>query len=114
MSRGHVADGEATPFLVVNIEPDFCEVDGAVVPFEIKQVLGAERLAYAETVHARGKKVLTVGSVIQAVIGDAGAGVISGTATGSGYCVVIEGHPTINAEGKPVARHGHLVEMNCS
>ena len=30
MTKPHIADGEAAPFMVVNIAPDFCIVDGAV------------------------------------------------------------------------------------
>ena len=114
MTKKHIADGEGDPFLVINIAPDFCIVDGSVVPFEIVQYLGEEQATYAETVFARGHKVLTEGSVLRGVLGDAGEGVISGCATSGGSCVIFEGHGTIFAEGKPVARHGHLVRMNCS
>lgn len=110
----HIADAEGPPFLVINIEPDFCIVEGAVVPFDICRELGAERGQYIEDVHARGHKILTRGSVIDGVVGDAGAGVLSGTATSGGSCVVIEGLESVTSHGRPVARHGHLVHMNCS
>lgn len=112
--KKHIADAEAAPFQVVNVAPDFCVVDGCVVPFEIMQHLSSENSNYTETVAARKEKILTVGSVIQGVIGNAGAGVLSGVATGGGKCVVVEGDATVLAEGKPTARDGHAVLMNCS
>jgi hypothetical protein len=59
----HIADAESE-FKVVNITPDFCRVDGCVVPFDIKQDLSEERTEYAKDFFARGKRVLRLGSVV--------------------------------------------------
>lgn len=110
--KPHIADAEASPFVVINIEPDFCCVDGEVVAFEIYQELQSEKAAYAPDVMARKGRVLTKGSVIRGVIGNAGEGVVSGRSRGSGHCVVEEGDEMVRANGEPVARHGHLCAMN--
>ncbi len=111
MSVPHIADAEAS-FRVVNITPDFCVVNGAVVPFDIHQVLTPEKSDYAHTVVSRGAPTLRVGSVVAGVIGDAGSGVVSGTATGAGNSYIVEGSATVEVEGHRVARHGDLVLMN--
>src|SRR5688572_12477871 len=98
MSKPHIADAESAPFVIVNITPDFCLVDGDVIAFDIVQELVSERVAYAETVLARGNRTLTLGSVIKAVKGDAGEGVLTGTSTGAGHNLVIEGDPTVKIE----------------
>ena len=112
MSKPPIADAETAPFVIVNITPDFCTVDGEVVPFDIVQYLSSELVAYAETVFARGKKTLTMGSVVRSVKGNAGEGVVSGTSLAAGHSIVIEGDPTVRIEGKPAARDGHRVRMN--
>ena len=99
MSLPHVADAEAE-FVVVNIEPDFCEVEGQVVPFDIARALPTERGAYAATVIARGEKVLMVDSVIDGVDGDVGVGVISGTSLVAGANVMLSGAGTVLVEGR--------------
>jgi hypothetical protein len=113
MGERHIADAEAD-FKVVNINPDLCFVNGAVVPFEIYRELPPEKSNYAKTVSARGEKVLHVDSVIRGVIGNAGAGVISGVAQGAGNNIVREGAQTVRVEGALVARHHDLVGMNGS
>jgi hypothetical protein len=75
----HLADAESV-FVVVNINPDFCEVDGSVIPFDIARDLSPERAAYSKDVFSRGARVLKVGSVVQGVEGNAGAGVFSSVA----------------------------------
>jgi hypothetical protein len=111
MANKHIADAEAT-WKVCNINPDLCIVNGKVVPFEIYQVLPPEKSNYAHTVHARGCMVLHVDSIIKGVIGNAGAGVISGVSQGSGDTVVLEGAKSVRVEGELCARHMDLVEMN--
>ena len=111
MANKHVADAEAT-WKVCNINPDLCIVNGKVVPFEIYQVLPPEKSDYAHTVHARGCKVLHVGSIIEGVIGNAGSGVISGVSQGGGNTVILEGAQSVRVEGELCARHMDLVEMN--
>jgi uncharacterized Zn-binding protein involved in type VI secretion len=111
MSTRHIADAEDA-FFVINIEPDFCEVGDTVIPFDISRELTPERSNYTKTVNARGKKVLTVDSVVRGVIGDAGSGVKSGTSQQRGDVVILTGSPTVKAEGKQVARHGDLCLMN--
>ncbi len=113
MSDRHIADAEAA-FKVVNINPDFCFVNGVVVPFEIYRLLPPEKSNYAKTVRARGQKVLHVHSVVQGVIGDQGAGVISGVSQGAGDNVILEGAESVHVEGERCARHFDLVGMNAS
>ncbi len=111
MSERHIADAEHA-FRVVSITPDFCVVNGAVVPFDIARTLPPERSAYAKTVRARGERVLMVDSVVQGVVGNAGAGVGSGVSQGAGDVVILEGAPGVRAEGRRVARHRDLCSMN--
>ena len=113
MAVGHIADAEST-FKVVNINPDMCFVNGAVVPFEIYRELPPEKSNYAHTVHARGCMVLHVASITQGVVGDAGSGVISGVSQGGGNNIIRTGAQTVRVEGALVARHNDLVGMNAS
>ena len=107
----HIADAEAA-FMVVNVTPDFCEVNGTVVPFDIYQRLPPEKSAYSGDVLARSKKTLTVGSVVEGTIGNMGAGVLSGSAQGTGHTLLTEGDPTVLIDGKATVRHGHRCMMN--
>lgn len=111
MSDRHIADAEAT-FKVVNINPDFCKVNGCVVPFDIFREMPREKKNYAKKTNARGEKILPVDSVIQGVIGNAGSGVSSGVSQGSGDVVLIEGAKSVRVEGRLVARHKDLAHMN--
>jgi hypothetical protein len=111
MAERHIADAEAT-FLVVNITPDFCIVNGTVVPFDIHKELPPEKANYARKVKARGEKVLHVDSIVQGVIGNAGSGVSSGVSQGGGDTRIIEGAQTVHVEGQLVARHLDLCKMN--
>ncbi len=113
MAERHIADAEAE-FKVVNTNPDMCFVNGAVVPFEIYRELPPEKSNYAKKVRARGEKVLHVDSVIRGVIGNAGAGVISGVSQGAGNNIVREGAQSVRVEGALVARHLDRVGMNGS
>ena len=111
MSIPHITDAEVE-FKAVNTTPDFCLVDGQVVPCDIFQTLDRAKAAYAAAVQARGAKVLRVGSVVEGVIGDAGTGVISATAQTSGHVVLLQGHSTVLVEGAPVCRDGDPCLMN--
>ena len=110
--KSHIADAESAPFVVVNIAPDFCEIDGTIIPFDIVQFLSEEHSSYSSIVHARNRKTLKLGSVLRGVVGDAGEGVISGTSQGTGHVLVVEGELNVKIEGIPAARHGHLCLMN--
>lgn len=107
----HMADAEAT-FVATNVNPDFCDVDGCVVPFEIEQRLTEEKTQYSPTVFARGGKVLPVGAVIRGVVGNAGKGVLSGVSQGDGDIVTTEGSKVLFVHGRAACHHGHEVEMN--
>jgi hypothetical protein len=111
MAEKHIADAESI-WMVCNINPDMCIVNGQVVPFEIYRELTPEKSNYAHTVYARGCKVLHVDSIIQGVIGNAGKGVSSGVSQGSGNTKVLEGAKSVHVEGKPGARHLDLCDMN--
>ena len=111
MAERHIADAESE-FKVVNINPDLCFVNGAVVPFEIYRELPPEKSDYAHTVHARGCMVLHVDSVVQGVIGNAGQGVSSGVSQGGGDTKILEGSKSVRVEGKYGARHLDLCDMN--
>lgn len=110
MSR-HIADAEST-FVVVNVTPDFCEVNGQVVPYDIYQELTPEKDGYSEDVEARGGKVLVQGSVVRGVVGNMGKGVLSGVAQSAGHTLLVEGESTVTVDGKPIVRHGHRCVMN--
>jgi hypothetical protein len=112
MSEKHIADAESK-FRVCNINPDFCKVNGKVVPFEITRELTPERAAYASTVKARGGcKVLHIDSINKGVVGNAGQGVSSGVSQGGGDTKIIEGSKSVKVEGKLCARHLDLCDMN--
>lgn len=110
-SAKHIADAEDV-FVAINVNPDFCEVDGCVVGFDIKQVLSEERTAYSRDVFSRGKRVLPVGSVIKGVVGNAGKGVLSGVSQGDGDIITDEGSDCLFVNGRPACHHGHKVRMN--
>jgi hypothetical protein len=111
MSGRHIADAEAA-WMVCNITPDFCRVNGAVVPFDIYKPLPPEKRNYAKTVRARGEKVLHLDSIIQGVIGNMGKGVKSSVSQGGGDTIIIEGSQTVRVEGQLCARHKDLCLMN--
>lgn len=111
MSERHIADAEAG-FLVLNVNPDLCIVNGKVVPFDIHREMPPERSNYAKRVRARGQKVLHVDSIISGVIGNQGQGVSSGVSQGAGDTVIIDGSKSVRVEGKLCARHLDLCLMN--
>lgn len=113
MSEKHIADAEAK-WRVVNIGPDMCTVGGQVVPFDIYRELTPEKGNYSSNVHARGNKVLHVGSVNQGVVGNAGSGVVSGVSLGAGNNIVLKGSPSVKVNGQLCARHFDLCWMNAS
>jgi hypothetical protein len=106
----HIADAEG--FRVVNVNPDYCEVDGEVVPFDIVQVLSEEKAEYAPHFYARGKRVLRMGAIIRGVVGNAGRGVLSGVAEEEGDTVMVDGTENLHVGGKRVCRHGDECLMN--
>jgi hypothetical protein len=107
----HIADAE-DKFVVTNINPDFCCVDGAYVAFDISQVLVKEKADYSKDVFSRGGRVLKVGSVIEGVVGNAGEGVLSGVSVQAGHSITIEGSDLLFVNGKKTCHHGHKVLMN--
>ncbi|MCX7113139.1 MAG: DUF4150 domain-containing protein [Proteobacteria bacterium] len=110
MADKHIADGEPG-FKAASSAPDVCVVGGSAVPFDSFQDLSKQK-SYVDSVKARGKHLLTVGSVIAGSLGNAGSGVVSGTSQGSGDCTILTGANKVKAEGKPVARHLSDVAMN--
>jgi len=111
MSESHIADAESA-HLVMNINPDFCQVGKSVVAFDISRELSNEKSSYAKSVSARGNAVLLVDSIVRGVVGDAGTGVMSGVSQGNGHVVVKQGSSTVQIEGRKVARDGDRCEMN--
>ena len=107
----HLADAESG-FVVLNTSPDFCEVDGTVIPFDLVRDLTPERSDYSPDVFSRGAKVLKVGSIIQGVEGNAGAGVFSTVSEESGDVETLEGSELLFINGKAAVHHGHSVRMN--
>ncbi len=110
MADKHIADGEPG-FKAASSAPDVCMVGGSAVPFDSFQDLSKQK-SYVDSVKARGKHLLTVGSVIAGSLGNAGSGVVSGTSQGSGDCTILTGANKVKAEGKPIARHLSDVAMN--
>jgi hypothetical protein len=111
MATKHIADAE-DDFYVINITPDFCRVGKSIVAFDIYHIHTPEECDYARKVFARGRKVLMQSSVIKGVVGDAGAGVTSGTSLGAGDSKIIQGAPTVITEGRSTARHLDFALMN--
>lgn len=111
MSAKHIADAESA-FIVTNVTPDFCEVDGDIIPFDISQILPPQKSSYAKTVFARGELVLMIDSVVKATDGNAGQGVISGVSLQDGDHQIISGAATVFTEGRKTARHLDEVLMN--
>jgi hypothetical protein len=110
MATKHIADKESK-FVAVSTAPDFCRVGNQVVPFDISRKLN-HTVVHAKKVFARGVPVLRISDVIQGVDGDAGQGVISGTAKGSGDVIVVTGADNVYAEKLLVARHLSVCQMN--
>ncbi len=113
MTSKHIADAEGGMFLVLNVEPDLCVVNGTVVPFDIFQWQSAEHSKYAKATVARGENVLMRDSTVGGVNGNAGKGIFSGTSRDSGVSVVAKGCSSVIVEGVAVAHDGSVVRMNC-
>src|SRR5687767_5118066 len=111
MTTNHIADGEE-PFEVNSVTPDICEVDGAMVAFDITQTMSSEGPNYAHDTYARGERVLRVGSVVRGVKGNCGKGAVSGVSKGKGNNFAISGEKTVVWKKKPIVRHGELFVMN--
>ena len=112
MATKHVANREVQ-WVPLNVCPDFCCVDGEVLPFDIARTLNQDKAFYATTVFARGEPVLMMGSVIQGVVGNAGRGVLSQVSRGSGQVWLREGSPSVYAEKRSLSRHLDECLMNC-
>lgn len=110
MAEKHIGSMEAQ-YVVVSTAPDVCVVGIVPVPFDSFQDLSHQK-SYVSNVRARGKSILTVGSVIAGSQSNAGKGVISGTSQDKGDCEILTGVPHIKCKGKPIARNGSLVMMN--
>lgn len=109
--NNHIADAEAA-FLVINITPDFCRVNGEVVPFDLVQRLPPEKKNYSPNVFARDAKVLMKGSLIAGVRGNAGEGVISTVSQGDGHTEITHGERRVLVNDRAVCRHGDRCLMN--
>lgn len=107
----HIADAEKT-FYVKAVTPDFCKVGGKVVPFMPMRELKYQKDDFAKSVFARGEPVLMIKSIISGVKANAGRGVISGVAKKEGHVKVQQGSSTVFVEGRAVARHEDICEMN--
>ncbi len=110
MAEKHIGIRESQ-YVVLNTAPDVCVVGIVPVPFDSFQNLSFEK-SYISNVRARGKSILTVGSVIAGTQSNAGKGIISGTSQDKGDCEILTGVPHIKCKGKPIARYGSLVMMN--
>jgi uncharacterized Zn-binding protein involved in type VI secretion len=110
MADKHIADKESQ-FVAVNGPPDFCIVGKECIPFDITDKLSNARDP-SSNVYARGVPVLTQGTRINTVDGDAGKGVASGCS--KGHTIVLSGSNTVFTNGKPTAFHLSKVCMNCN
>jgi len=110
-SLKHIADKE-TLFIVHNVNPDFCKVNGSVTAFDIHQTLAEERAGYSPDTLSRGARVLHVGSIIKGVQGNAGKGVQSGVSQNHGDSKMIEGSERLFVNGKAACHDGHQADMN--
>jgi hypothetical protein len=107
----HIADKKET-MVCMNIGPDMCWVDKAIVPFEIFQIVSSELSDYSENTIARQGNVLKLGSVVSGTLGNVGEGFISGVALASGHAVAVTGDPLVHVNKLPVVRHDDLALMN--
>jgi uncharacterized Zn-binding protein involved in type VI secretion len=110
MAEKHIGSQESQ-YMVISTAPDVCMVGIVPVPFDSFQDLSHIK-SYVTNVRARGKPILTVGSVIAGTQSNAGKGISSGTSLGNGDCTIITGVPHIKCKGMPVARQDSLVAMN--
>lgn len=107
----HVADAEKK-FYVKAITPDFCKVGNQIVPFMPMREINYEKDDFAKSVFARSERVLMVKSIVSGTKGNAGRGVKSGVAKEAGHVKVLKGSTTVFVEGRAVARHEDICEMN--
>lgn len=107
----HIADAECE-FKAVSVTPDFCVVNGQVVPFDIYRDLRPERTGYCQSVFARGARVLTAESVVAGVVGNMGKGILSTVSQSSGDVLLLQGSNTVRAEKHSVCRDQDLCLMN--
>jgi Domain of unknown function (DUF4150) len=110
MAERHIADKESK-FVAVNGPPDICRVGKDYIPFDISDKLSQARDP-SSNVFARDAEVLTLGTRINSVQGDAGSGLLSGCS--KGHTIVLTGSTTVFTNGKPTAFHGSKVGMNCN
>lgn len=100
---------------VVSLVEDFCKSPIAPVGYMICQKLQYSQFVCG-TVHGISTPVLNFASRISSVVGDeagTGGGIVSGSNLGSCRPVTLQSR-TVRAEGKPVIRHGTIMEMNCA
>jgi len=98
--------------IIVSIEPDYCRVGDAIVPFTICAYL-SDAINTAKTVNMTGKPVVHRGTIIPCCYGaeaSDGGGVHSGTVGGA--CWPITWSEKVWVEGEPVVRDGDLWAMN--
>lgn len=107
----HIADAE-NDFFVMAVTPDMCKVGKIIVAFEPMQMLPPEKGRYSERTFARSEKILMINSVVKGMKGNAGKGVLSGVAVGSGNSVIKQGSETVFVEDRMVARDGDEVDIN--
>lgn len=110
MAEKHIGSQESQ-YMAISTAPDVCMVGIVPVPFDSFQDLSHIK-SYVTNVRARGKPILTVGSVIAGTQSNAGKGISSGTSLNQGDCIIISGVPHIKCKGMPVARQDSLVAMN--
>jgi len=98
--------------VIVSIEPDFCRVGDAVVPFTIKAYL-SDAINTAKTAHMTGRPVVHRATIIPRCYGaeaSDGGGIYSGTVNGA--CWPLTWSEKVFCEGEPVVRDGDLWAMN--
>lgn len=111
MAEKHVANAESA-WTAICIAPDCCKVGKDVVPFDSVRNLSTYMVA-SPNVYARGTKVYPTGmGKIQGVDSDAGSGLVSLSALGSGRVDIMTDSTTVRVNGSPAARHDTPVLMN--
>jgi HNH/ENDO VII superfamily nuclease with conserved GHE residues len=92
--------------------PDVCRVGKDVIPFDSFRDLSHEKV-YSPNVKARGVPVLTVNSVISGTSGNAGKGISSSVAKGSGDVLIKSGSGNVKSNNLAQAYHLSEVKINC-
>lgn len=111
MAEKVIANRASNP-VAVNVNPDMCVVNGAVVACEIVRDL-SHAVEFSPNVNARGVPVITLASVIQGVEGNKGNGVSSGVALDAGYIRFTSGAFSVKTNKYQTVRHLSRCQMNC-